>query len=360
MKAFVTGGTGFIGSRLIDRLLERGDEVTALVRSAQDAAAMRARGAAPVLGDIRDRESMRAGMTGSDVVFHAAAWYKVGARDWQSAEAINVQGTRNVISLAHELGVPRIIYTSTIALYGDTRGRVIDETSPARSGPFATAYDRTKWQAHFEEAVPLIEQGAPVIIVQPGTVYGPGDRSSPGQMLEWFYRGYFPVFPAPELSLQFAHVDDVVEGHLLAAERGRIGESYILAGQPASMRQMMQLWSRISGRPAPLLYLPPALVKPFAPVLDLLNRYLNLPELLSAESLRIVDFHYLASSEKARRELGWQPRPLEEGMRQTFAALDQTLAAPAPEEIARRFQMGQIAAAVLAALLVLRAMRRRH
>lgn len=357
MKAFVTGGTGFIGSHLIDRLLERGDQVTALVRSEKDAEAMRAQGVTPVLGDIRDRESMRAGMAGSDVVFHTAAWYKIGAKDWQAAEEINVQGTRNVVSLAQALGVPRIVYTSTVAIYGNTRGQVLDETSPAPEGPFDTEYDRTKWRAHFMAAVPLIEQGAPVIIVQPGAVYGPGDRSSLAEMMEWFYRGWFPIFPAPEMALQFAYIDDIVEGHILAAERGQPGESYILAGPPATMRQMVALWAKITGRPAPLLYAPPALVKRSAPLLGLLGRFFDLPTLLSAESARISGSTYLASAEKARRALGWNPRPIEEGMRQTFAELGKTVDAPAPEAIERRFQTGKILAAMAAGILVMQVMR---
>lgn len=357
MKAFVTGGTGFIGGRLVERLLERGDQVTALVRTEQAAEKLRARGAEPALGDIRERESMRAAMAGCDVVFHTAGWYQFGAKDRQSAEAVNVQGTRNVLSLAHELGAPRIVYTSTVAIYGDTRGRVIDETTPAEGGPFATEYDRTKWLAHLE-AQALIEQGAPVIIVQPGAVYGPGDHSNVGAAMEWFLRGYFPIFPAPNIALAFAYIDDVVEGHILAAERGRPGESYILTGPAATLRQVVELCARITGRPAPVAYLPPALVKPVAPALDLLERWVELPALLSAETMRISDFHYLARSDKARRELGWQPRSLEEGMRQTLAALEQATAAPPPEEIARRFQVGKIAAASLAGLLALRMTRR--
>lgn len=360
MKVFVTGGTGFIGRHLIDRLLSRGDDVTALVRSEDAAAALRARGVNAVIGDVRKPETMREAMAGSDAVFHTAAWYKIGAKDWQQAEEINVQGTKNVLSLAHELGVPRIVYTSTIALYGDTRGRVVDETTTAPNGPFATEYDRTKWRAHYLAALPLIEQGAPVIIVQPGAVYGPGDRSSVAQMMEWFYKGYFPIFPGPELRLHYAHVDDVVEGHLLALERGKPGESYILAGPAVSMRELIELWSKISGRPEPLLYVPPGLVKPLAPLMGLLNRTFNLPDLLSEETVRICDFHYVVSSDKARRELGWQARPLEEGMRQTLAALDRTLDAPQPQVIAQRFKAGKIAALSLLGLLAVRALRRRR
>jgi len=207
--------------------------------------------------------------------------------------------------------------------------------------------------------VPAIDQGAPVIIVQPGAVYGPGDRSSLGQMMEWFYRGYFPFFPAPELSFQFAYIEDVVDGHILAAERGRIGETYILAGPAASLRQLVKLWAGITGRPEPLLYIPPVLLKPSAPLMGLFGRFIDLPEQFSEEALRIIDFQYLASGEKARRELGWQPRSLEEGMRQTLAFLADTIQAPDPQEIGRRFQVVKIGAASLAAMLVFGLLRSR-
>lgn len=356
MKAFVTGATGFIGGRLARRLLQKGYEVTALVRSEHDAQTLQAAGIKPVLGDIRNRESMRAGMQGSDVVFHTAAWYKIGSPDWRLAEEINVQGTRNVIGLAHELGIPKIIYTSTVAVFGDTRGQVVDESYQNPGEPFLSEYDRTKWKAHFEATVPLIEQGAPVIIVMPGAVYGPGDHSQAGEMMVWFLRGRFPVFPAPNLRLTFAHVDDIVEGHLLAAEKGLPGESYILAGPVYAMKDMVNLWARISGRPAPLLFLPPALVKPFAPLMGWVSTFLPLPNLLQQEAVAMVNATYTARSDKAQQELGWQVRSVEEGMRETLAALSQTITAPPPETIRRQHlaMASLVASAVLFLLWILR------
>jgi hypothetical protein len=195
MKAFVTGGTGFIGQQVVRKLLARHYAVYALARSAASAQTLAALGCTIVQGDITDVESMREGMAGSDVVFHIAAWYKVGSPDWLQAEAINVGGTRNVLRLAHELGVPRIIYTSTIAVFGDTQGQLVDETF-YQGGPFLSEYDRTKWLAHYKVAVPLIEKGAPIIIVMPGMVYGPGDTSSLAEMMRLFYRG-LPALPGP-------------------------------------------------------------------------------------------------------------------------------------------------------------------
>lgn len=350
MKAFVTGATGFIGGRLARRLVERGYSVTALARTPESAAALQAHGITPVIGDIRDRESMREAMRGSDVVFHVAGWYHIGGRDTAQAEEINVLGTRNVLGLAHQLGVPKVVFTSTVAVYGDTRGRVIDENEPRPGEPFLTEYDRTKSMAHFDVALPLIEKGAPIVIVQPGGVYGPGDHSQLGEMMERFFRGQFVVFPAPDLTLTVAHIDDIVEGHLLAAEKGRVGQNYILAGPTYKMKDLAQLWARVTGRPAPLLYLPPWMVQPFAPLLGWLEQFIPMPSLINAESVRIAAATYPASAEKARVELGWQPRPVEEGLRQTFAAMSETILV-SPEEVRQR-QAGGILIAALSALIV--------
>jgi dihydroflavonol-4-reductase len=329
MKAFVTGGTGFIGKRVIYKLVGRGYDVYALVRSEVGAEEMRAAGAHPVFGDISDVESMRAAMTGADVVFHIAGWYKIGASDWQQAEQINVQGTRNVLELAFQLGVKRIVYTSTVTVFGDTHGVMPDESYFKPGGPFLTEYDRTKWKAHYEVAVPLIKQGAPIIIVQPGVVYGPGDPSLIGDLMHRFYKGQFPIFPAPEEMVTFAYVDDIAEGHILASEKGQPGESYILAGPAMKLGEMVGLWASLLGRRGPWFSIPPIFIKPFAPLFGLVNRVIPLPELFSQEAARTLDATYLGRSDKAIDELGWRPRPLIDGMRETLAWIAQSTPPPA-------------------------------
>jgi nucleoside-diphosphate-sugar epimerase len=258
------------------------------------------------------------------VVFHVAGWYEIGSKDWKRGEAINVDGTRNVLGLAQELNIPKIIYTSTIAVNGDTHGELVDETFVAPPGPFLTEYDRTKWIAHYEVALPLIEHGAPIIIVMPGVVYGPGDHSLVGDMMVAYYRGLFPVLPGPEFTLTFAHVDDIAEGHILAAEKGIIGESYILAGPAVPMGEMVKLWSAVSGRRSPLFYIPARFIKPLAPLVEGLNMFRPLPPILSRDTLAMLEASYAARSDKARVKLGWQTRPLEEGMRESFDAIANT------------------------------------
>lgn len=322
MKAFVTGGTGFIGQRVIKKLLERQYDVYALARSGASAQKLTAMGCTVIPGDITDVASMRSGMAGSDAVFHIAAWYKVGAPDWLEAEKINVSGTRNVLRLAHELGVPKIIYTSTIAVLGDTHGQLVDE-SFYQGGPFLSEYDRTKWLAHYKVALPLIEMGAPIMIVMPGMVYGPGDTSVLAEMMRLFYRG-MPALPGPETTFTFAHVEDIAEGHLLALEKGRPGESYILAGPAIPLGEMMDFWSHLTGKPAPLLRIPARMVRPFAPLMGALGAIVPLPGSFSREATHSLGATYIARADKARAELGWQTRPLQTGMLETFEWLQAT------------------------------------
>lgn len=316
MKAFVTGGTGFIGQHVVRKLVERDYDVYALARSERSAAALEAMGATAVPGDIGDTTSMRDGMAGSDVVFHIAGWYKVGAPDWMKAESINVGGTRKVLRLAHELGIPKIVYTSTVAVFGDTGGRLVDE-SFFQGGPFLSEYDRTKWLAHYKVAQPLIEKGAPIIIVMPGGVYGPGDTSIVAEIMRLFYRG-IPALPAPDTIFTYAHVEDIAEGHILAAEKGKIGESYILAGPAIPLGEMVDFWSHLVGKPAPALRIPSRFLRPFAPLMGVINSFVTLPPLFSQEVVGLLGVSYMARSDKARAQLGWQTRPLQTGMLETF------------------------------------------
>ncbi len=322
MKAFVTGGSGFIGQQVVKKLIENGYEVFALARSGQSTAVLQALGCTIVPGDITDVASMREGMAGSDVVFHIAAWYKLGSDDWMKAEAVNVGGTRKVLRTAYELGIPKIIYTSTIAVFGDTHGQLVDETY-YKGGPFLTEYDRTKWLAHYKVAIPLIEKGAPITIVLPGAVYGPGDTSIVAELMRQFYRG-MPVLTGPETTLTYAHVEDIAEGHMLALKKGKPGESYILAGPAVPLGEMVDFWGHLTGKPAPLVRIPARFVKPFASVVGAMSKFLSLPAMYSQESVNTLGATYIARADKARAVLGWTTRPLQTGMKETFAWIKET------------------------------------
>jgi dihydroflavonol-4-reductase len=366
MKAFVTGATGFIGNQVARLLIERGYDTWLLVRTPARAEDLAALGAHLVQGDINDVDAMREAMRGSDVVFHLAGWYKIGVREPGAAWHTNVDGTAHVLALAHDLGVPRIVYASTVAVFGDTGGRLADENYVNPGLAFPTEYDRTKWVAHYKVALPLIQRGAPLIVVMPGGVFGPGDNSIIGDAMRLFWRGRLPALPGTDTLWTYAYVDDIAQGIVLAAERGRPGESYILAGPALSMGEVADEWSRVSGRAAPQLRVASRFVRPWAPLLDLMGQFVPLPPLLSGEAARDTGTSYLASADKARRELGWSPRPVEDGLKATFAALGAqdavaAVARPGPGETARglwqwngpagRLLAGAAAVAVLAAVI---------
>ncbi len=314
MKAFVTGGSGFIGHHVVRKLIDRGFQVNALARTPDQASTLQDLGAAPFIGDILDEASLIAAMQGADVVFHVAGWYKIGARHQHMAYPVNVTGTRNVLQSACDLGIPRIIYTSSVGIYGDTHGQMHDESYQRPAAlPFLTEYDRTKWLAYHEVARPLIARGVPISVVIPGVVFGPGDPSLIGDLMRLCVRDRLFILPGPETTHCYAHVEDVAEGIILAFEKGHIGESYILAGPALELWQAVAFWAALLGKPAPRFAIPSRWLNRLARLAAIASRLLPMPPLLSPDGARLVGAAYIASAEKARRELGWQTRPLEIG-----------------------------------------------
>lgn len=320
MRYFLTGATGFIGGHVARQLVSEGHEVVALVRTPEKAAALAALGVALHKGDITDKESMRAPMTGVDGVFHMAAWYEVGVPDSSMAERINVQGTRNVLELMRELDIPKGVYTSTLAVFSDTQGKVVDESyyhKPA-DGKWNSEYDRTKWLAHYEVAVPMMQAGLPLVIVQPGLVYGPGDESVAAMTLRSYLLRRLPISPQGT-AFAWAHVADVTRAHILTMEKGQVGESYIIAGPVHTLMDALAIAERITGIPGPRLHPPLSLIRATAALTALVEKVVPLPMLYRAETLRSTAATYIASNAKAKRELGYEPRSLEEGLRETLA-----------------------------------------
>ena len=212
MKIFVTGASGFIGSHLVSKLIARGHTAICLVRDPSRAALLAQQGAQLALGDATNRDSMREPMRGADAVFHLAGWSALGIRrdEINRMRAVNVDGTRNVLELAVELGVPKILCTSTVGVFGNTRGQIVDEGFRAAKDSLQTEYERTKWAAHYEIAVPLQQRGAPVLILQPGGVTSAGD-SARHVVLYRFFLQRIPVMFGARSGLTWAHVDDIAK-----------------------------------------------------------------------------------------------------------------------------------------------------
>src|SRR5215212_4736795 len=248
MKYFVTGATGFVGGVLARKLREAGHEVHASVRNLDKAKDLHNIGVKLFKGDITDKESMREAMKGVDGVFHVAGWYKIGVKDKSDGEKVNIQGTRNVLELMRELKIPKGVYTSSLVVNSDTHGQMKDEHYRF-TGQHLSEYDRTKAAAH-EVANEFIANGLPLVIVMPGLIYGPGDTSVLHTNIQDFLNQNLPMLPS-RTTLCWAHVDDIVDGHILAMQKGRAGESYIIAGEPYTIVDAFKLASEITGKRAP-------------------------------------------------------------------------------------------------------------
>jgi nucleoside-diphosphate-sugar epimerase len=321
VRAFVTGATGFIGGRLARALRERGDDVVALVRSRERAAGLAALGCELVEGDLDDAGAIARGLDGADAAFHSAAVYRIGIppSEVPAMRATNVGGTERVLDAAVRAGVARTVYVSTVNVFGNTRGQVVDETYDRAEGDgFVSAYDETKLLAH-RAAQERIAAGAPVVVAQPGVVYGPGDPSQIGGQIRQAQAGTLRYVGFPDLGFNALHVDDVAAGLLLVHDRGRVGESYVLGGELSRMRGLIETAARAAGRKPPRLTMPTALVRAIAPAGRVLGPLFgqppNMRELVSASD----GVTYWATDAKARAELGYAPRDLETGLRDTWA-----------------------------------------
>ncbi len=332
MNYLVTGATGFVGGRVTRRLVDAGHQVSAIVRDPDKASDLAQLGVTLHKGDITDKESMRAPMQGVDGVFHIAAWYKIGTRDKSDGERVNVQGTRNVLELMKELGVPRGIYTSSTTINSDTHGELVDETY-RYAGPHFSEYNRTKWAAHYEVAEPMIAEGLPLVIVMPSAIYGPGDASAVHATFVSYLRRKLPALPA-KLSNSWAHVDDIAQGHILAMEKGQIGQSYIIGGEAYTIIELLRMAEKTTGVPLPRMQASPGMLKGMAGMMGVLEKVMPIPYDYTAEFLRTTaGVTNIGSNAKAKRELGYNPRPLEEGIAETIQYEMQLLGMkPAPRK----------------------------
>ena len=324
MKIFLTGGTGFIGQQLVHALVQRGWGVIALVRNVEskEAKAIQAIGAELVHGDITDRESMCQNMMKADVLIHNAGWYEFGiskaAQD--RMQMINVQGTKNALGLAVELGISKIVHVSSMLAYGDTGSTIADETFQ-RIAPPKSYYERTKMEAH-EYALQLQKDGAPIIIACPAGVIGLGDHSGLGYLVRMYVRGWLPpiLFGANGWRAH-VYVDDAAEGIALCVERGKVGESYILSNGIMQHRDLFNLWKQTpGGMKLALFYMPDSLGMLFNISAEPIERLFGLPIVFCREFAIAAFASWKFSAAKAERELGMQFRSIEQAWLDTLEA----------------------------------------
>lgn len=322
MKVFLTGGTGFIGGHVARLLRARGDEVRALVRSPDRAGSLSAAGCELVPGDLEDPAAVAAGLEGAEAAIHAAAIYEVGvpASRHPAMREANVAGTERVLRAALEAGTPRVVYVSTVAAFGNTRGHVVDETYEHPDDGHTSYYEQTKHEAHEVARRMIDEEGLPCVIVQPGAVYGPGDHSALGKQIADFVAGRLPFLAFADLGLNLVHVEDAAEGVLLALDRGEAGAQYVLGGEISTMRELFDTVAEVTGRKPPRITIPTGVLRAIAPAGPLVGRLIgqppNLRELISSAD----GVTFWASHDRAVAELGYSPRGFEQGIRDTLVA----------------------------------------
>jgi len=313
MKALVTGASGFAGSHLVRALDQGGNSVVGLVRQSSNLTRLSGCSVQWVYGDITDRDALQTAMTGVDVVFHTAAYVELGLVNAAEMERVNVEGTRAVLEAAQATGISKMVYCSTIGVFGDTQGQVVDETFKRVQTDFSSAYDRTKYQA--QQLVDEFAAQVPVVSVLPSGIFGPDDPHF-GPVIQQFLKGRLKLWAGGDRITGIVHVDDLATAMILAAERGKPGAHYIISAGDLTTREMFALLSQETGIPVPR-EAPKLLVKLVGNLLDPLGQLFSWQPPLSRERVHyIYDRCVRVDASKARQELGWQPRSVPEVLKE--------------------------------------------
>jgi len=321
MTILITGATGYIGSSLTFKLADRGHDVRILCRQKPVSPEFNRPNIAIVQGDINDKASLARAMKGVGQAYHMAAFARLWARDKDIFRRINVEGTRNVLEAAKDAGVQKLVYTSTAGVIGPSDGRPMDETRPRITG-FFNLYESTKSESE-SIARDFTAAGLPVVITNPSRVYGPGldSVSNPvTKIVERYLRGNWKVIPGTGHDLgSYCYVEDVVDGHIAAMDKGRGGERYIMGGVNATFNELMDTISRLSGVHHKLRHIPFLLLKIFSQVQMVKASLTGKPPLITPDWVAKYEFDWALDSGKSVRELGYRIRPLEEGIGETIA-----------------------------------------
>ncbi len=319
MRILITGGAGFIGGAVVRRLRARGDEVIAFVRDDRRADNLTALGAALVQDDLSDVERLTTAVReeAPDAVIHAAGSYRIGIRKDERGAMwdANVGTTTRMLDAAEAAGILSFVYVSTVNVFGNTRGRIVDETFRRdMAAGFLTWYDETKFGAH-EVAEQRIAGGAPITIAMPGTVIGPGDHTQIGTQLIAARDGKLPYVASAELGMTPIHVDDEAAGIVAVLDRGAAGRSYVLAGECIRFGDALAVAADVGARNLPRIRIPDWLLRALAPAGPLIGRP-DLREVVAASA----GVTYWASSQRAKDELGFAPRDPGTAIRDTLGA----------------------------------------
>ncbi|HWZ13079.1 MAG TPA: hopanoid-associated sugar epimerase [Acidobacteriaceae bacterium] len=320
MKIFLTGATGFIGNHVARSLADAGADLRILTRKTSNLKSLAGVRGDMVVGDLRDVESLRSAVAGCDAVMHVAADYRLWVTDPDAMYAANVQGTRELLRLAREANVRRVVYTSSVATMGfKADGTVVDEATPVSLDDMIGHYKRSKFLGE-QEAISAARNGQQVMILNPTTPIGAGDvKPTPtGRIVVDFLKHNFPAYM--DTGLNLVDVAEVARTHVAALERGTPGERYILGGENLTLKQMLDRMSGLTGVPSPTMRVPHAVAMAFA-VFDetVTGRIRGKEPRATVEAVRMGKKKMFASSAKAERELGFKVRPVDDALR---AAID--------------------------------------
>jgi dihydroflavonol-4-reductase len=310
----VTGATGFVGSAVARVLLKAGHQVRVLARPRSDRRNLKGLSVEIVQGSLEDPGSLAAAVAGCRYLFHVAADYRLWVPDPQPMFRANVDGTHGLMLAAQAAGVERIVYTSSVATFGVVFGGVADEETPSRAEDMIGPYKRSKFDAEAVVRDLIAEQSLPAVIVNPSTPIGPGDiKPTPtGRLIVEAARGQMPAFV--DTGLNIVHVDDVAEGHLAAAEKGRIGERYILGGENMALAEILAEVAQAVGRRPPWLRVPHSVLFPVAIGAELAARVTGRDPFVTLDGVRMSRKKMYFTSEKASHELGYASRPAREAI----------------------------------------------
>jgi dihydroflavonol-4-reductase len=309
MTTLVTGAAGFLGSHVARQLVARGDEVRVLMRPSSTNRAIADLSLEYVTGDLRDPASLDRAMQGVKRVFHVAADYRLWAKRKQDIYDSNVGGTKNLLDAARRAGVEQLIYTSTVATIAVDRPQRPNESTDAKLEEMIGHYKRSKWMAE-KEALSAAKNGLPVIVAMPTTPVGPWDwKPTPtGKIILDFLNGKMPGYV--ETGLNFVGVEECAAGHLLIAEKGKIGERYLLGGENLTLKQMLDTLSKITGLPAPKLKIPHALALGVAYANTVFSRLIGREPGIPVEGVKIARHMMFVDCTRAQRELGFKAGPV--------------------------------------------------
>lgn len=322
----VTGGSGFVGGALLERLLAAGLEVRALARTEEAARAVAARGATPVRGDVLDLPSLVEAMRGCEVVYHAAGVNAMCVRDPRPMDRVNIEGSGNVVRAAVATGVRRLVHTSSAAAIGEAPGTVGREDSPHR-GWYLSRYERSKHLAERRVLEWSARLGLDVVCVNPSSVQGPGRVRGSARLLLDLVNGRLPILVDTHVSI--VDVRDCAEGHVLACERGGTGERYLLNGFTISTREAVSLLRRLTGEPRRVRFVPRWTARAAGEVFEAAGRLTRRELPLCREAVRTLLHGHRYDGSRAERELGLRYTPMEETVRRALAwYADRGLAPP--------------------------------